>query len=44
MITGNAVVTTRLSSDTMNTATLVTTKVQKVIALALISLISSLMT
>ena len=40
LITGSAVVTTRLSSYTMNTATLVTTKVQKVIARALISLIS----
>ena len=40
LITGSAVVTTRLSSDTMKTATLVTTKVQKVAARALISLIS----
>ncbi len=40
LITGSAVVTTRLSSDTMKMATLVTTKVQKVAARALILVIS----
>ena len=40
MITGSAVVTTRLSSDTMNTATDVTMNVQIVMALLLIPLIS----
>ena len=40
LITGSAVVTTRLSSETMNTATEVTMKVQMVIALVLMSVIS----
>ena len=40
LITGSAVVTTRLSSETMNTATDVTMKVQMVSALVLMLLIS----